>query len=270
MVVDVEINGLKQQTLFALCAQHGWDPLFFSATEDAVNVADLERELEVCSAAGEWNLCSLLLKASRKKADSKLLQNLTSFDRQSAYGLVTKRKTRPHLRYLLLFRPYLKCQAQNSLRKILSEEMLCPQMFGRKKNADLAEQWGLEMKYWHSKGNYNIVLALGERAKLLNLEHQLVVRYLTISAAALTRSNMLIILKGIQKSPNRSRSDYEKAIIDAWSADPGFSEYLNLLRKVIAFRIRKRKLYFNLLENFEPECIEFELNKRLAAFFSGS
>lgn len=270
MVVEVEIIGLKQKTLFDLCAQYGWDPLFLSATEDAVNVADLERELEVCSAAGEWNLCSLLLKAARKKADSKLLQNLTSFDRQSAHGLRTKRKTRPHPSYLLWFRPYLKYQAQKSLRKILSEEMFCPEVFGRKKNADLAEQWGLEMRYWHSKGHYNIVLALGERAKLLNLEHRLVARYLMISAAALTRSNMLIVLKGIQKSPNRSRSDYEKAIIDAWSADPGFSEYLNLLRKVVAFRIRKRRLYFSLLENFEPECIEFELNKRLAAFFAGS
>ena len=270
MVVEVEIIGLKQKTLFDLCAQHGWDPLFLSATEDAVNVADLERELEVCSAAGEWNLCSLLLKASRKKADSRMLHQLAHFDQQGAIGPFAKRKTRSFLEFLLLLRPYLKYQAQKSLRKILSEEMLCPEVFGRKKNADLAEQWGLEMRYWHSKGHYNIVLALGERAKLLNLEHHLVARYLTISAAALTRSNMLIILKGIQKSPNRSRSDYEKAIIDAWSADPGFSEYLNLLRKVVAFRIRKRRLYFSLLENFEPECIEFELNKRLAAFFAGS
>ena len=80
----------------------------------------------------------------------------------------------------------------------------------------------------------------------------------------------MIVLKGIQQSPNRTRSDYEKAILDAWSVDPGFTDYLELLRKVIAFRMRKKKPQSVLLENFEQECIEFELNKKLAAFLSGS
>ena len=270
MVVDVEINGLKQQTLFALCAQHGWDPLFFSATEDAVNVADLERELEVCSAAGEWNLCSLLLKASRKKADSRMLHQLAHFDQQGAIGPFAKRKTRSFLEFLLLLRPYVKNQAEKSLRKILSSEMLRPEVFTRKKNIDVAERWGLEMKYWHSQGNYKIVVALGDKAERLNLEHQLIARYLKVSTLTLVRSNKLIVLKGIQRSPNRTRTDYEKAILDAWSVDPGFTDYLELLRKVIAFRMHKKGLHAGLMENFEQECVEFELNKKLAAFFSGS
>ena len=80
----------------------------------------------------------------------------------------------------------------------------------------------------------------------------------------------MIVLKGIQQSPNRTRSDYEKAILDAWSVDPGFTDYLELLRKVIAFRMRKKGLHAGLMENFEQECVEFELNKKLAAFLSGS
>lgn len=270
MVVEVEIIGLKQKTLFALCAQHGWDPLFLSATEDAVNVADLERELEVCSAAGEWNLCSLLLKASRKKADSRMLHQLSHFDQQGAIGPFAKRKTRSFLEFLLLLRPYVKNQAEKSLRKILSSEMLKPEVFTRKKNIDVAERWGLEMKYWHSQGNHKIVVALGDKAEWLNLKHQLIARYLKISKLALGRSNKLIVLKGIKRSPNRTRSDYEKAILDAWSVDPGFTDYLELLRKVIAFRMRKKGLRAGLMANFEQECVDFELNKKLAAFLSCS
>ena len=270
MVVEVEIKGLKQQTLFALCQKLGWDPLFFSSAEVDMNVGVLERELEVCSAAGQRNLCSLLLKAAREKADAKLLNHLAHFDQQGALGPVAKRMTRSLLNFLLLFRPYMRHQAEKSLRKILSSEMLRPEVFGRKKNADVAERWGLEMKYWHSQDNYKIVIALGEMAEKLNLKHRLITRYLKISALALGRSNILIVLKGIQQSPNRTRSDYEKAILDAWSVDPGFTDYLELLRKVIAFRMRKKKPQSVLLENFEQECIEFELNKKLVDFLSGS
>ena len=270
MVLDVEIKGLKQQTLFALCKEHGWDPLVFSSAEVDVKVADLEQELEVCSAAGEWNLCSLMLKAAREKADALLLKNLARFDQKDAIGLVAKRKTRSLLNCLLLFRPYAKHQAKKYLRKILSREMLVPEVFGRKKTADMAEQWGLEMKHWHSQGNYKIVIALGEVAAQLNLEHRFIARYLQVSVLALSRSNVLTVLKAIQKSPNRSRSEYEKAIVDAWSVDPGFGDYLELLRQVIAFRMRKKGLHAGLIENFEQECVEFELNKKLAGFFSGS
>tara|TARA_B100001057_G_scaffold425914_1_gene449670 strand:+ start:73 stop:885 length:813 start_codon:yes stop_codon:yes gene_type:complete len=270
MVVGVEIKGLKQQTLFDLCKKHGWDPLFFSSAQVDVNVGVLERELQVSSAAGEWNLCSLLLKAAREKADARLLKHLADFDQQGALEVVVKRKTRSLLSCLLLFRPYVRHQTEKSLRKILSSEMLRPEVFGRKKNADMAERWGLEMKYWYSQDNYKIVVALGERAEQLNLDHHLITRYLKISALALGRPKVLIVLKGIQQSPNRTRSDYEKAILDAWSVDPGFTDYLELLRKVIAFRMRKKKPQSVLLENFEQECIEFELNKKLAAFLSGS
>ena len=270
MVVGVEIKGLNQQTLFALCQKHGWDPLFLSSSESDVNVGDLEQELEVSFAAGERNLCSLLLKAAREKADSRLLNHLARFDQQGALGPVAKRKTRSLMKLLLLLRPYAKHQAEKSLRKILSSEMLKPELFGRKKNVDVAERWGLEMKHWYSQGNNKIVVALGNKAERLNLEHHLIARYLKISTLALGRSNKLIVLKGIQRSPNRTRSDYEKAILDAWSVDSGFTDYLELLRKVIAFRMRKKGLHAGLMENFEQECVEFELNKKLAAFLSGS
>lgn len=174
------------------------------------------------------------------------------------------------LNCLLLFPSYVKYQAKKSLQEILSREMFAPQVFGRKKNVDVAWQWGLEMEYWHSQGHYNIAIAMGEKAVQLKLEHHLIAHYLKVSALALRRSNILMLLKGVQKSPNHSRSEYEKAILDAWSFDPGFGEYLELLRKVIAFRIRKKNPDMALLKSFEQEYIEFELNKKLAAFILGS
>ena len=148
--------------------------MFLSSAGVDVNIGDLKRELEVSFAAGERNLCSLLLKAAREKADSRLLNHLARFDQQGALGPVAKKKTRSLMNFLLLLRPYAKYQAEKSLRKILSSEMLKPEVFTRKKNIDVAERWGLEMKYWHSKGNHKIVVALGDKAERLNLEHHLI------------------------------------------------------------------------------------------------
>ena len=71
--------------------KHSWDPLFLSSAGVDVNIGDLKRELEVSFAAGECNLCSLLLKAAREKADARLLKHLADFDQQGALGLVVKR-----------------------------------------------------------------------------------------------------------------------------------------------------------------------------------
>ena len=75
---------------------------------------------------------------------------------------------------------------------------------------------------------------------------------------------------GIQWSRISTRSDCEKAILDAWVVNSGLADCLKLLREVIAFRMRKKGLHADLMENFEEECVEFELNKKLAAFLSGS
>jgi len=266
MVVEVEIKGLKQSTVFALCKKNGWEPLFFSATKDSVFAIDLERELEACLAAGEWTLCSLLLDVVRSKVDQRLMKNLSLFDRRIASQISAQGKFRPPSKILLLFPPYLKFKAQKSIQEVLSNQELSPKVYGRAKNLGLAEQWGLEMKYWYSQDIFDIVFELGERAKLLNLSHHLIAKYSSISALELNRSNSLILLKRIQQSPNRTRSDYENAIMNAWRADPDFEEYLNLLRKVITFRMRKKGLYTTLADNFEQECIDFELNKKLANF----
>ena len=109
-----------------------------------------------------------------------------------------------------------------------------------------------------------------ERAEQLNLEHHLITHYLKISGLALGRPNILIILKGIQWSRISTRSDCEKAILGAWVVNSGLADCLKLLREVIAFRMRKKGLHADLMENFEEECVEFELNKKLAAFLSGS
>tara|TARA_B100001057_G_scaffold335602_1_gene336308 strand:+ start:495 stop:656 length:162 start_codon:yes stop_codon:yes gene_type:complete len=51
------------------------------------------------------------------------------------------------------------------------------------------------MKYCHSQGNNKIVVALGDKAERLNLEHHLIARYLKISTLAMSRPNILIIKK---------------------------------------------------------------------------
>ena len=109
-----------------------------------------------------------------------------------------------------------------------------------------------------------------ERADQLNLEHHLITHYLKISALALGRPNILIVLKGIQWSRISTRSDCEKLILDAWGVNSGLADCLKLLRKFIAFRMRKKGLHAALMEYFEQECVELELNKKLAAFLSGS
>ena len=79
-----------------------------------------------------------------------------------------------------------------------------------------------------------------KRAEQLNLEHHLIAHYLKISGLALGRPNILIVLKGIQWSRISTRSDCEKAILDAWVVNSGLAGCLKLLREVIAFRMRKK------------------------------
>ena len=264
------IRGLQQKTLFSLCKKHNWDPLFFSSIDADVNLGDLDRELEVCSASRNWSVFSALLKAAREKADASLLKHLANFDQYDASERVAARKSYFTLNYLLALRPFLRHRADKYLRQILSSEMLKPEVFGRKNDLDIAERWGLEMKFWYSQGNYKIAASLGQGAARLKLKHQLITHYLKISALSLDRSNRLIVLKGIQKSPNRTRAEYEKAIIDSWSVDPDCSDYLELLRKVLSFRMRKKGLYARLSEDLEQECVDLELNKKLATLFLGS
>lgn len=65
--------------------------MFLSSAEVDVNVGGRKRELEASFAAGECNLCSLMLKAAREKADVRLLNYLADFDQHGALGLVVKR-----------------------------------------------------------------------------------------------------------------------------------------------------------------------------------
>ena len=70
------------------------------------------------------------------------------------------------------------------------------------------------------------------------------------------------MLKAYKESPNRSRREYEAAILKAWLADPECSDYVNLLSNVVAFRQRKQASMLN-LNAFESEWVDYRVNKRL-------
>ncbi|MAV12774.1 MAG: hypothetical protein CL861_04850 [Cyanobium sp. MED843] len=118
------------------------------------------------------------------------------------------------------------------------------------------------MKHLRSQERHEVVVQLGELAEQLLLRHSLVDANLRISSQEIKRANTRVILAAIKDSSNRSRSDYEAAILDAWMADPDCSEYLELLRKVISYKLRK-KSSLDRLDAFEAERVDHTINQRL-------
>ena len=195
-----------------------------------------------------------------------MMKNLSLFDRRIASQISAQGKFRPPSKILLLFPPYLKFKAQKSIQEVLSKQELSPKVYGRAKNLGLAEQWGLEMKHWNIQQKHELVVALGESASWLDLAHPEISRCQQDSVLAVQRANKLILLKAVQQSPHRSRSDYEKSILGAWILDPDCDVYLDLLRKVVAYRLRKKNQYRILMEDFDREVVEFEVTKKLVRY----
>ena len=55
------MKTLTQSKLYALCREHGWKPLFFSRKSSSISAESLEREIQVCLAAGQQTLSRHLL-----------------------------------------------------------------------------------------------------------------------------------------------------------------------------------------------------------------
>ena len=119
------------------------------------------------------------------------------------------------------------------------------------------------MKYWNAQQKHELVIALGNSASRLKLSHPGIAQCMEESTLSVERANKLIVLKAIKQSPLRSRSDYEKSILKAWALDPDCDVYLDLLRKVVAFRLRQKKQYGLLMGEFSREIVEFEVTKKL-------
>ena len=267
MAMDVSGNISNQNDLIALCLEYGWDPLFLSKEQINIEWDSFFREVEVCRAAGEWKLCDELLKVV-KRMTGKFPVNYSSQLAQYAVSDMLQQSNRyswfnplSGLRHL-----FNKRRVSDALRLVLSGQDLEPQVFCLDSKSDYAEQWGLEMKHWSTQQNHELVIALGNSASLLNLSHPGISQCLEESTLALERTNQQIVLKAIKQSPLRSRSDYEKSILKAWALDPDCDVYLDLLRKVVAFRLRQTKQYGLLADEFRREIVEFEVNKKLVRY----
>ena len=264
MARDVSGNISSQNDLIALCQEYGWDPLFLSKEQINIEWDGFFREVEVCRAAGEWNLSEKLLRVV-KGMKGKLPVNYSSQLEQYAVSEFVHQSSRylwfdslPGWRHL-----FNKRRVFDALRLVLSGQNLEPQVFCLNSKSELSEQWGLEMKYWNTQQKHELVVALGNSASLLNLSHPGISHCLEESTLAVERANQLVVLKAIKQSPLRSRSDYEKAILKAWVLDPDCDVYLDLLRKVVAFRLRQKKQYGLLIGEFGREIVEFEVTKKL-------
>ena len=264
MAAEVSENISDINDFISLCQKHGWDPLFLDKDDMDFKWDHLSRELKVCRASGMWELCGDLVKAAKKAKVNVPVENISKFEKYSPiqriqsssdYSWHDSLPGRHHL--------FVRRRVAHALRSILSDESLEPQVFCFDQKADFAEQWGMEMKHWNIQQKHELVVSLGESASSLNLAHPMIAQCLEDSTLVVKRANKLIVLKAIQQSPFRSRSDYEKSVLKAWSLDPDYDVYVDLLRKIVAFRLRHKKQHGLLMEEFSREIIDFEVNKKL-------
>ena len=264
MVVEDCDHILNQKDLISLCLKYEWDPLFLDEGDAHYQWDRLNRELEACRAAGEWMLCAAIVKAVKATKGVIPIKDLSRYEQPITAELEQLSSSRSWLALLPGRRHLLtRHRVVQALRLILSGYGLEPQVFCCEQKVEPAEQWGLEMKYWNAQQKHELVIALGNSASLLNLAHPGISHCLDESTLANERANKLVVLKAIKQSPLRSRSDYEKAILKAWALDPGCDVYLDLLRKVVAFRLRQKKQYGLLMGEFSREIVEFEVTKKL-------
>ena len=267
MATDVSDNIANQNDLIAMCQEYGWDPLFLSKEQINIEWNSFFREVEVCRAAGEWKLCEELLKVVKRMKGKLPVHYSSQLAQYAASDLLQQSSRYSWFESLPGWRHWFnKHRVSDALRLVLSGQNLEPQVFCFDSKADSAEQWGLEMKYWNTQQKHELVVALGNSASLLDLSHPGISQCLEESTLIVERTNQQIVLKAIKQSPLRSRSDYEKSILKAWALDPDCDVYLDLLRKVVAFRLRQTKQYGLLADEFRREIVEFEVTKKLVRY----
>ena len=75
-------QALTQRTLFKICQDQGWDPLFLFENDESVkSILDaLDQELECCWAAGRYELCRKLIRSLPRSSKPQLRQQLKRFN----------------------------------------------------------------------------------------------------------------------------------------------------------------------------------------------
>jgi len=247
---------LTQSELVDFFLDQGWKPFFLEPDEcdfDEVKF-QLQREIEVAIADGRHQMVREILTFLDNHRQPEMAEELAALipvhlaedspqlERQSAHPMTSE-------------------VIQGALLKCLQNLDLKPRFLGDS-DGDLADQCGREMKHLRAEQRHDVVVQLGDLAERLKLKHKRIVVNLRESRRAIRRANQLIVLKAYKESSNRSRREYEAAILTAWLADPDCSDYVDLLSNVVAFRQRKQASTLN-LDSFESEWIDYRVNKRL-------
>ena len=247
---------LTQSELMYFFLDQGWKPFFLEPVECGLDEvkSQLQHEIEVAIADGRHQMVREILTFLDNHRQPEIAEELAALipvhlaedspqlERQSAHPMTSE-------------------VIQGMLLKCLQKLDLKPRVLGNG-DGDLADQCGREMKHLRAEQRHDVVVQLGELAERLNLKHKRIVVNLRESRRAIWRANQLTVLKAYKESPNRSRREYESAILTAWLADPDCSDYVNLLSNVVAFRQRKQASTLN-LDSFESEWVEYRVNKRL-------
>ena len=248
---------LKQRDVVDLFLDEGWRPLFLEPSDEPLDAIkqDLQREIAVLLADGQKTIVDRILSCLKDNQAQDFAEVLRSSVSDGFDDCLSKLGKPPSL-------PCPHERAQRFLLESLEQRSLLPRFLDQTSDLDLAERCGREMKHLRDLQHHDAVVELGQRAAWLKLEHKRIVVNLRESRRAIRRANQLIVLKAHKESPNRSRREYEAAILKAWLADPECSDYVNLLSNVVAFRQRKQASTLN-LNSFESEWIDYRVNKRL-------
>lgn len=250
------VKEIPQSDLVGLCLDEGWNPLFLNATGDPLRgkCDALDREFEICALVGKRSLCLSFLEALSANgwndwADELRRGLLPETSKQINRDVSSDRHVDP----------------KASLLAVLLDYQCEPVVIGSSTRQSLSEQCGREMRHWRFQQRHDIVLALGENAVEAGLQHERITNNLAISRIANNRITTFKLLRAIKESPNRTRSEYETAILEAWAEDPDCSEYLDLLSRLTSFRLQKRSPQA-LIDSFESECIDHAVNQTLLSF----
>lgn len=256
----VNLHGIhiNQKILVSLCREYDWRPLFLESTENPPSRYQFERELEALKLTGHLRLHAALRQKIRASSPIKLSQYRGVLERFFF-----------SLKLFSLFRSWRNDQANRILRRILSEYQLGPQVVRFDRHADLTQLWGLEMKYWHSLKKYHLVVALGKAAEHLNFHNKKIDKYLSLSSCLDQRSKTHIALNALKRSPQFSRSDYEKAILRAWLNDPDCMEYVRLLREVVVLDVSKNRPLRSEDNGKDCEQVKLLVQRKMFSFMTG-
>jgi len=248
-----EVQDIQESHLYAFLKSHNWDPFFLSNIDRNVFDHDsevLDRELEVCSLNGDRTLIEVLGRYLEKHHCADKAEKLKQYFEVHAVAHLFKADVDvglPFVQQLMATIAFFECEPV--VLKVNAEK-------------NLARDCGKEMKHWREQEKHELVVLLGEQASQKGLQNQRISNNLYLSRLALKRARTIQFLQAVKESPNRSRDFYEGAIIDAWMNDPDCSTYLELLRKVIAFRLQKQ-VHIGQVDDFREERVDHIINQRL-------